>query len=299
MKYKKDFIYNIFKEENDMKISRLGYQSIKLSDAGVENMKKQVRAFEKYNAGEALTVEEQEIVDRANSSRLDNKAAKSLTDEAVSMKLSKLGIEKASDIPDEWNMDGKLIQVDNMMVAAFQNEKPKMTGYAKEFDDVSKEYADFVLSNKFDEASKTDVLARLNDKYNSLLKEIEKNYTGEEKEEKLKSLNDDFQTVLENNIKKPMDLMLRKELIIVDMTRQLNDAHKKAAKARYLDESIYDEIAKGLDKNEQKIKDTQDMVNQLTALFKDFGNKGTQIGSLFKTINDNIEAMYNSRIRFE
>ncbi|MCM1083178.1 MAG: hypothetical protein NC428_06825 [Clostridium sp.] len=282
-----------------MKISRLGYQSIKLSDAGVENMKKQVRAFEKYNAGEALTVEEQEIVDRANSSRLDNKAAKSLTDEAVSMKLSKLGIEKASDIPDEWNMDGKLIQVDNMMVAAFQNEKPKMTGYAKEFDDVSKEYADFVLSNKFDEASKTDVLARLNDKYNSLLKEIEKNYTGEEKEEKLKSLNDDFQTVLENNIKKPMDLMLRKELIIVDMTRQLNDAHKKAAKARYLDESIYDEIAKGLDKNEQKIKDTQDMVNQLTALFKDFGNKGTQIGSLFKTINDNIEAMYNSRIRFE
>ncbi|MCM1400370.1 MAG: hypothetical protein NC225_12945 [Clostridium sp.] len=282
-----------------MKISKLEYQSFKLSDAGIENMKKQVRAFEKYNAGEALTVEEQEIVDRANSSRLDNKAAKSLTDEAVSMKLSKLGLEKASDIPDEWKMDGKLVQVDNMMVGAFQNEKPKMTGYAKEFDDVSKEYADFVLSNKFDEASKTDVISRLNDKYNSLLEEIEKNYTGEEKEEKLQSLNGDFQTVLEHNIKKPMDLMLRKELIIVDMTRQLNDAHKKAAKARYLDESIYDEIAKGLDKNEQKIKDTQDMVNQLTALFQDFGNKGTQISSLFKTINDNIEAMYQSRIRFE
>ncbi|MCM1287762.1 MAG: hypothetical protein NC240_05580 [Clostridium sp.] len=282
-----------------MKISKLEYQSFKLSDAGIENMKKQVRAFEKYNAGEALSVEEQEIIDRANNSKLDNKAVKSLTDEAVSMKLSKLGLEKASDIPDEWNMDGKLIQVDNMMVAAFQNEKPKMTGYAKEFDDVSKEYADFVLSNKFDEASKSDVLSRLNDKYTSLLKEIEKNYTGEEKEEKLKSLNDDFQTVLENNIKKPMDLMLRKELIIVDMTRQLNDARKKAAKARYLDESIYDEIAKGLDKNEQKIKDTQDMVNQLTALFKDFGNKDTQISSLFKTINDNIEAMYHSRIRFE
>lgn len=282
-----------------MKISKLEYQSFKLSDAGIENMKKQVRAFEKYNAGEALSVEEQEIVDRANNSKLDNKAVKSLTDEAVSMKLSKLGLEKASDIPDEWNMDGKLIQVDNMMVAAFQNEKPKMTGYAKEFDDVSKEYADFVLSNKFDEASKSDVLSRLNDKYTSLLEEIEKNYTGEEKEEKLKSLNDDFQTILENNIKKPMDLMLRKELIIVDMTRQLNDARKKAAKARYLDESIYDGIAKGLDKNEQKIKDTQDMVNQLTALFKDFGNKDTQISGLFKTINDNIEAMYHSRIRFE
>ena len=288
-----------FKEENAMNISRLGYGSIKLSDAGIQNMKKQVRAFEKYNAGEELSVEEQKIIDRANGSKLDDKTVQNLRDAAVSMKLSKLGLEKASDIPDEWKMDGMLIQADNAMVAAFRNEKPKMTGYAKEFDDVSKEYADLLLSNKFDEASKTDVLSRLNDKYNSLLEDIEKNYTGEEKEEKLKSLNADFQTVFENNIKKPMDLKLKNELIIVDMTRQLNALHKKAAKARFLDESIYDGIAKGLDKNEQKIKDTQDMVKQLTEMFKDFGNKGTQISSLFKNINNNIEAMHNSRVKFE
>ncbi|MDE5872815.1 MAG: hypothetical protein K2H07_02770, partial [Lachnospiraceae bacterium] len=131
------------------------------------------------------------------------------------------------------------------------------------------------------------------------IKDIEKNYTGEEKEEKLKLLNADFQTVFENNIKKPMDLKLKNELIIVDMTRQLNDLHKKAAKVRFLDESIYDGIAKDLAKNEQKIKDTQDMVKQLTEMFKVFGNKGTQISSLFKNINNNIEAMHNSRIKFE
>ena len=50
------------------------------------------------------------------------------------MKLSKLGLEKASDVLDEWKMDGMLIQADNAMVAAFQNEKPEMTGYGEPID---------------------------------------------------------------------------------------------------------------------------------------------------------------------
>lgn len=278
-----------------MKVSRLEYSSFKLSDAGMENMKKQARAFEKYKAGEELDVEEQKIIDRIDELKVKDETVQSLRDAAVSMKLSKLGIEKASDIPDEWKMDGMLIQADNAMVAAFQSEKPEMTGYAKEFDDVSKEYADLFLSNKFDEASKFDVFSKLQDKYNSLLADIEKNYTGEDKEQKLKSLNADFETVFKNNIKKPIDMKLKTEKVITEMTRQLNDVSKKRAKARGLDESIYDSIAKGLDKNEQKIKAAQDMAEQLTALFADFGSKGTQIKDLFKSINDSIGAIYNSR----
>lgn len=133
-----------------MKISRLEYSSFKLSDAGMENMKKQVRAFEKYKAGEELSVEEQKIIDRVNELKVDDKTDEGLRNAAVSMKLSKLGIERASEMPDEWKMDGMLIQADNAMVAAFQSEKPEMTGYAKEFDDVSKEYADLLLSNRFE-----------------------------------------------------------------------------------------------------------------------------------------------------
>ena len=73
-------------------------------------------------------------------------------------------------------------------------------GYAAEFDNLSRAFARAVYDHNYSSANAGTVVADMEEKYQSLKKDIENNYSGEERAERLAELDKMYDLVMEKNV---------------------------------------------------------------------------------------------------
>ncbi|MCM1495836.1 MAG: hypothetical protein NC089_08600 [Bacteroides sp.] len=219
-------------------------QSIQLSKEGIENMKFQFQAYKKGKAGEALTEAEQGVVDRiAKGEEAYREYGLNIAEEGASMSISKLGLDKAK--------------------------------YVGEFHEISNPYTESIMQRDYETASGMDVLKEMNNRYQSLREKIETRYRGDKQAEKVSELDEAFQTVLNDNILKPLDLMMKKEQSINEVRMRFLESYEKtlqtkgekAAIREYGDLSGWKEPAA---ENVSLLEKYQTMSEQLKNLFGNF-----------------------------
>lgn len=268
-----------------MEVSRISTQSIKLSEAGIANMKFQFQAYKKSQAGEALTEAEQAVIDRMEAHSADPAMVESLNQAAAAIRLSKLGLEKAEDLANLPKMDGVLEPIDNLELSVYRGSLSEKTGYAAEFDLVSRGYADLLFHHQYEDAADMDVLAVMQDKHKALQDYINSNYAGDEREEQLKQLDADYQLVLQDNIIKPMDMRLKNEKVINKLRAKFADLEIKSLKNKGLSTKAAEESRQHIRANELRIDNLEKMTGTLKELFAGFGKENADIGQageLFK-----------------
>lgn len=250
-------------------------QSIYLSKEGIENMKFQFRAYEKSKAGEALTEAEQKVVDRiAQGEKNYQEYGLNMEAGAASVSISRLGLEKAQYLLTE--ADNRTLQLAGISV------EPK-TGYAAEFDKISKRYAVNIVQQDYEAAAGTDILTELDKKYQSIREKIEVDYTGDEQKEKISELDNDYKAVLNENIFKPMDYTMKKEESINNLRMKFLASYEKTIQTRgekaaireYGDLSVWKEPTA---ENVRLLEKYQTMSEQLKNLFEGFGGSGFDMG---------------------
>lgn len=275
--------------------TKISSEPIKLSQAGIENMKFQRRALEKYQAGEELDEAEQKVIDRIQENQVKAEEARQHANEAKDSKLANLGLGVKVDLSNLQEMPGKLEEIDNLMLHNYRQGLEQKTGYGAVFDEISRDYAEKLMNHKYEEASNKDVLARMESQYQAFSEEIEKNYTGEAKTEKLNQLHADYKKVLEDNIIKPMDMMLANERTIYNILRQSVELNLKTAKARKQDTKPYEEKLSLLNQNADGIYRTQEQMKQLKGIFAALNKDGLNAeltGSLFQDITKNLAEIH-------
>lgn len=252
-------------------------QSIYLSKEGIENMKFQFQAYEKSKAGEPLTEAEQKVVDRiAQGEENYRKYGLNIEETAASVRISQLGFEKAE-------YAGALLATNNSSLSSAGLAVEGKTGYAAEFHEVSVNYAESIVRRDYKAAADMDVLTELDKKYQSLREEIEADYSGEEQAAKLKELDNDYKTVLNDNIIKPMDFMMKKEAsinkcrmrFVASYEKTINTKGQQAALREYGDLSVWKEPGA---ENEKLLERYRTMSEQLKELFGNFNGSDFNMG---------------------
>ena len=270
-----------------MEVSRISTPSIQLSEAGIANMKFQLLSYKKSQAGEALAEAEQAVIDRMKAQSVDPAMAESLNQGAAAIRLSKLGLEKAEDLTNLSEMDGVLEPIDNLEFGVYRGSVSEKTGYAAEFDLISRGYADLLFRHQYEDAANMDVLAAMQDKHKALQNYIQSNYTGDEREEQLKQLDADYQLVLQDNIIKPIDMRLKNEKVIHELQTKFADLEIKSLKNRGLSTKAAEENRQRIRANGLRIGSLEKMTGTLRELFADFGKENAdvgQAGELFQSV---------------
>lgn len=169
-------------------------------------------------------------------------------------------------------------------------------GYARVLNEVSADYARAVSGAStpdYENASQYDVISDLNEKYGELRKDIEENYTGKEKEERLASLDEDYAFILDANIIKPMEHSLQYENIANRLRAKIGSFYEKRK------EKYGEEVANQAYSNMNNWKEVHDVVseqltgyldilNQLKAMLENAdrdAETGKSMDSLLKSIN--------------
>lgn len=242
-----------------MDSKKLPQQTYKLTQAGIDNMKLQLRAYEKYKAGESLSEEEQGVIDRMKEHEK--------TDLAASLSFSQAALDKlkrdGNQIVYGGELDGALKQYKTPMEAAWGSALAPKTGYAKTFDDISRDYVYAIFDHDFDGAEKKDVLHALENQYDLMKTQIIKDYTGEESEQELAKLKADYETVMEDNVKKPLDMMLESERVLNEVRMKYAKLDMEAAKARGQSTEPFVKLQRILAENAKKIDSARDIFSQM------------------------------------
>ena len=84
-------------------------------------------------------------------------------------------------------------------------------GYAAEFDNLSRAFAKAVYDHNYSSANAGTVVADMEEKYQSLKKDIENNYSGEERAERLAELDKMYDLVMEKNVTGALKVALGNE----------------------------------------------------------------------------------------
>lgn len=187
--------------------------------------------------------------------------------------------------------DGALKEIKNLMLFTYQSSITPKTGYAAQFDEISKGYAEALMNHDYNTAGNMNILSVMEEKYQSLKAEIEEAYSGEEQTEKLAELEKDYKTVLNDNVIKPMEVMLGNETALNKIRKSLVECYEKAAQARgeHAVTSVYKNV---ISENEGLIEKYQSMTGQLKQLFQDFhGSNGdmNQAIELFRNISFGLQ----------
>ena len=84
-------------------------------------------------------------------------------------------------------------------------------GYAAEFDNLSRVFAKAVYDHNYSSANAGTVIADMEEKYQSLKKDIENNYSGDERTERLAELDKMYDLVMERNVTGALKVALGNE----------------------------------------------------------------------------------------
>lgn len=247
-------------------------------------------AYEKHKAGEILSEEEQGVIDRMKEHEVTDLAViSSISQEAIDkLQLSGNKIEYGGEL------DGAIKQYHSAMEAAWDRGLAPKKGYAKTFDDISRDYVYAVFDHDFDEATKKDVLSVMKNQYDSMETQIRKDYSGEERENELAKLKTDYETVIEDNVKKPLDMMLENERVINEIRIKYAKLNLESAKAKEEDTEPFEKLQRILSENAKKIDSARDMFSQL------FGSLGAGWGTaeqktMLQGIHDSLMEVFVSR----
>lgn len=101
-------------------------------------------------------------------------------------------------------------------------------GYAEEFDIISRDYTKAITTHNYSTTADLDVVTSMQDKYQSLKKDIEDNYSGTEKESRLVELDKNYKFIMDSNIVQPTDLVLKNESAINKLKLSFANAYENA-----------------------------------------------------------------------
>lgn len=235
----------------------------------------------KLPSGRLMNYSSQAESDRAYAAEQKTEAAK----EPIADK------KMIADIQQEF--DGALKEIKNLMLFNYQNRLTPRIGYAAEFDEISKGYAEALLNHDYDTAANMDILSVMEEKYQSLKAEIEETYSGEEREEKLTKLEKEYMTVWNDNVTKPMEVMLENATVVNKIRKSFAECYEKAAKVRGENavKAVYGDLSgwkKPISENEKLLENYQSMTEQLKQMFQNingFHDNMDQAIELFRNIN--------------
>lgn len=178
-------------------------------------------------------------------------------------------------------------------------------GYAAEFDAVSWDYAKAMLDRDYEGAANSNVMSSMEDKYQFLKDDIEANYDGEEKDLRLKELDESFDFFVQENIVKTTDFALRSERAISNLRATFAKAYEKATQTKSIEfvQIAYGNIAgwmsicEDVDKQLSQYKEMlEQFKNSLKEIHENNGAK-EYAESILKSITNGLVGVKKERVQ--
>jgi hypothetical protein len=101
-------------------------------------------------------------------------------------------------------------------------------GYAADFDLVSRDYIKSIATHNYTTAEDLDVVTSMDDKYQSIKKDIEDNYLGDEKNSRLLELDKNYKFIMDSNVVQSTDVALKNESAINKLKLTCANAYENA-----------------------------------------------------------------------
>lgn len=141
-------------------------------------------------------------------------------------------------------------------------------GYAAELDSVSRDYAAAMFHKDYSGAASQNVVSAMEEKYQLLKEEIESNYEGEEREERLGELDSSFNFIMKSNVTDAMDLALKSTGAINKLKSTFANAYQNAVQTKSSDfvQIAYGDLSAWGEETEQ----ISQQLNNYKELFEQF-----------------------------
>ncbi len=200
-------------------------------------------------------------------------------------------------------------------------------GYAAEFDSISREFAHNMYNRNYSASNAMGtIITDMEEKYQSLKSDIENNYSGEEKEERLSELDATYDFIMKENVIGSTNFALLYESAINKMRKAFGSAYENAkqtkgsefAQMAYggmgnwcalseeigieldLCKSLFEQLKESLEnihKEPEKVSDANALLKKITAGLTGINekkkgfteSKGSSAGGTVKEIDDLIE----------
>ena len=154
----------------------------------------------------------------------------------------------------------------------------EITGYALSLYQDARKFMIAMDNRDYSSIDSSDVMKKLQDIYDGQKKSISEQYAGEELEQEMSKLNDDYKAIIDNYVVKPMDRAVEHENALnkfrakfMEMYKRSAERHGKAFANREFmgDLSV---LAKPIAENEKELSGLRSMADQLKSMFDDLND---------------------------
>lgn len=149
-------------------------------------------------------------------------------------KFSSVDIKKNTEMLKNGMVDKDIAAIYNMTEIVNKRfyDFESQYDYAEQFDDISRDYRDSIWNKDYSAASSSNVIEDMESKYQQLKSDIEDNYTGKDKEDRLSGIDIAYEYVLNVNVIDPTYQEIGFEKLINKMrmnfeTMRMSSAEKK------------------------------------------------------------------------
>lgn len=149
-------------------------------------------------------------------------------------KFSSVDIKKNTEMLKNGMVDKDIAAIYNMTEIVNKRfyDFESQYDYAEQFDDISRDYRDSIWNKDYSAASSSNVIEDMESKYQQLKSDIEDNYTGKDKEDRLSGIDIAYEYVLNVNVIDPTYQEIGFEKLINKMrmnfeTMRMRSAEKK------------------------------------------------------------------------
>lgn len=222
-----------------------------------------------------------------------------MTTSNVYIKKDTVSIDKRTAFPkgDNEITEDSIIDIGkNKFSTIFGATTESKYGYAAQFDSVSRNYATAMSNHDYATAAGIDVISAMDEKYQSIKAEIEEKYSGEEKDERLSELENNYKFILDSNVISSTDLAIKNESAINKLRNAFAEAYDNAKnkKSSQFIETAYGSLANwsgACGEIDSQLKSYKELFEQFKeALYSSQDRHGGReyAGSLLKTINSGL-----------
>ncbi len=164
-------------------------------------------------------------------------------------------------------------------------------GYAAEFDNLSRAFAGDMYDHNYSSANAGTVVADMEEKYQSLKKDIENNYSGDERTERLSELDKTYDIVMEKNVTNALKFALGNESA---MNKIRNAFAKIASPGTENWLGLCDEI----DAQIERCKSWFEVFKESLAKVHEKPENASYVDSLLKNMTAGLTAVNETKERF-
>ena len=149
----------------------------------------------------------------------------------------------------------------------------EITGYALSFYQDARKFMIAMDNRDYSSIDSSDLMKKLQDIYDGHKKSISERYAGEELEQEMSKLNDDYKAIIDNYVVKPMDRAVEHENALNKFRAKFMEMYKRSAERHGKDfanrEFMGDlsVLAKPIAENEKELSGLRSMVDQLKSMF--------------------------------